>query len=144
MLQVAGEFADGTIATWCDPAAIERVIVPGVCKAAEAAQRPAPRVGAVVAVTVTDALDVARDKAREQFSVYDSLPRYKRMVDLGEGERAADVCVIGNEAEVRRRLRRYADAGLTDLLAAPFVVGEDASASRQRTLECLADAVRDF
>ena len=144
MLQVAGEFADGTIATWCDPVAIERVIVPGVRAAAEAAQRPAPRVGAVVAVTVTDARDAAVEKAREQFAVYDGLPRYKRMVDLGEGERAADVCVIGDETEVRRRLHRYADAGLTDLLAAPFAVGEDLDASRRRTLECLADLVRDF
>lgn len=139
MLQAAGEFAAGTIATWCDPAAIERVIVPGVCKAAQQAQRPAPRVGAVVPVTVTDDLDAARDEAREKFAIYDSIPRYRRMVELGEGERASDVCVIGNERQVRRRLRRYADAGLTDLLAAPFAVGEDVEASRQRTLECLAD-----
>lgn len=144
MLQAAGEFADGTIATWCDPAAIERVIVPTICKAAQATQRPAPRVGAVVPVTVTDDLDAAREIAREKFSIYDSLPRYKRMVDLGDVESACDVCVIGNEIEVRAQLRRYADAGLTDLLAAPFAVGEDSGTSRNRTLECLAGLIRDF
>jgi F420-dependent oxidoreductase-like protein len=138
MLRVAGEVADGTIATWCDEAAIERVIGPGVREAAAAAGRPAPRVGTVLPVVVSDDRTEARRAVAEHFAIYDQIPRYHRMVELGDAASAAAICAVGNEQEVRDRLRAFESAGLTDLLAAPFVVGEDAAASRQRTLECLA------
>ncbi len=44
MLRLAGELADGTIATWGGPRAIGDVIVPGLSAAAAAAGRGAPRV----------------------------------------------------------------------------------------------------
>jgi F420-dependent oxidoreductase-like protein len=139
MLRAAGEVADGTIATWSDEVAIERVIVPTITAAAAGAGRPAPRVGAVVPVAVTDDEDTARAAAAETFAIYDSLPRYQRMVGLGGCERAADVCAIGSERKVRDRLRGFAAAGLTDFLAAPFAFGDDPEGSRQRTLQSLAD-----
>ena len=138
MLKAAGEVADGTIATWCDEGAIERVIGPAVREAAAAAGRPEPRVGAVVPVTVTDDLEAAKKATAEHFATYDAIPRYQRVVALGDGEKAADVCIVGSEKHVRDRLRAFESAGLTDLLAAPFAVGPDKQASRARTLECLA------
>ena len=149
MLRVAGELADGTIATSCDEGAIERVIVPGITAAATAAGRPAPRVGTVLAICVIDAagIEAARKQMTAHFSTYERIPRYARMLDLGDKERMGDVHVVGDEASVRARLRRFRDAGLTDLLAAPFVPqpATDTEAVRQPTLDLLADiAARGF
>ena len=110
------------------------------CEAAGSAAEGAvaaenPRVGAVVPVVVTDDAEEARQAAQQEFAVYETLPRYKRMLALGDGERAADVCLIGDEARVRAGLRRFADAGLTDFLAAPLAV---AGSSWERTAGCLA------
>jgi alkanesulfonate monooxygenase SsuD/methylene tetrahydromethanopterin reductase-like flavin-dependent oxidoreductase (luciferase family) len=60
------------------------------------------------------------------------------MLARGDANGPADVCVIGTEREVERRLRAYAATGITDLLAAVFPVGDDETASRQRTLDFLA------
>ena len=138
MLRVAGEVADGTLATWCDEGAIERVIGPGVREAAAAAGRPAPRVGSVLPVVVSDDVAEARRAVAEHFAIYDQIPRYRRMVELGDADTAAAICAVGNEAQVHARLRAFESAGLTDLLAAPFAIGPDPEASRLRTLECLA------
>ncbi|MCH2169197.1 TIGR03564 family F420-dependent LLM class oxidoreductase [Myxococcota bacterium] len=138
MLRVAGEVADGTIATWCDEAAIERVIGPEIRQAASAAGRPEPRVGTVLPVLVTDDVEGCREALASHFSTYDAIPRYQRMISLGDCDTAAQVCVVGNERHVRERIRSFESAGLTDLLAAPFVIGDDEEACRLRTLECLA------
>ena len=149
MLRVAGALGDGTIATSCDEGAIERVIVPGITKAAADAGRPAPRVGTVLAVCVASGsgLAHARDEMAAHFSTYERIPRYARMLSLGDKERMGDVHIVGDEATVRARLRRFRDAGLTDLLAAPFVPGSsrdgepsaEIEAARRPTLEVLAD-----
>ena len=144
MLRVAGELSDGTLATWCDPRAIERAIRPPLLEAAARAGRPQPRVGAVVPVAVTHDASAARERARERFGIYDSLPRYRRMVELGGGRSAAEVCVVGGERELRARLREYADAGLTDLLAAPLGDGADRAASWRRSAECLASLASEL
>ncbi len=135
MLRAAGECSDGTLATWCDAGAIERVIGPGVREAAAAVGRPEPRVGAVVPVLVTHDPEDARAHAAQKFAIYETLPRYKRVMQLGDAGSVVDVCVIGDEGAVRAALRRYADAGLTDFLAAPLSFGE---ATWERTAECLA------
>jgi F420-dependent oxidoreductase-like protein len=149
MLRVAGELADGTIATSCDEGAIERVLVPGVSTAAAGAGRPAPRVGTVLAICLSDAsgLDAAREQMYAHFSTYERIPRYARMLSLGGKTRMGDVHVVGDEATVRARLRGFRDAGLTDLLAALFVPqpATDTEAARRPTLELLADiASRGF
>lgn len=144
MLQAAGEHSDGTIATSSDEGAIERVIGPGIRNAAAAAGRPEPRVGAVIAVCVAAprALDGAREAMAQHFATYERIPRYARMLALGDKSRMADVHVAGDEAHVRRRLSSFASAGLTDFIAAPFAFGADPEASRRPTLELLADVAR--
>ena len=147
MLRVAGELADGTIATSCDEGAIERIIVPGVSAAAATAGRPAPRVGTVLAVCVAEgsALEAAREAMYAHFATYERIPRYARMLSLGNKERMGDVHICGDETTVRARLRAFAEAGLTDLVAAPFMHGPDPAAqraSRAPTLALLADAAQ--
>jgi alkanesulfonate monooxygenase SsuD/methylene tetrahydromethanopterin reductase-like flavin-dependent oxidoreductase (luciferase family) len=137
MLRAAGACSDGTIATWSNERAIERAIRPELEKAAKDAGRPAPRVGAVVPVVVTDDVDAGRARAAEKFAIYASLPRYQRMAELGGVASPADVCIVGNAAHLRDRLRAFADAGLTDLLAAPLLLGDDRAGSWRRTAEAL-------
>jgi F420-dependent oxidoreductase-like protein len=124
MLRVAGAFSDGVIATWSDEGAIERVVEPAVREAAEAAGRPAPRVAAVVATAIVPASQAAsaRDAAQREFGFYQENPPYKRVVDASNADRIGDICVIGDEEEVARRLRGFRDAGLTEFLAAPYAV----------------------
>lgn len=137
MLAAAGSVSDGTIATWCDPRAIDAVIAPGVRAAAAEVGRPTPTVGAVVPVLVCDDVAAGRAAAREAFAIYDSLPRYRRVVELGEGEHPGDVCVVGGVGELRDALHRFEDAGLTDFLAAPLArLGSD----WQRSADALAEA----
>ena len=139
MLAAAGSVSDGTLATWCDARAIETAIAPGVRAAAEAVGRAAPTIGAVVPVLLADDPAAGRATARRAFEVYASLPRYQRVVDLGEGSHPGDVCLVGDVGELRAGLRRFADAGLTDLLAAPLS-HEGAGASWERTARALAEA----
>jgi alkanesulfonate monooxygenase SsuD/methylene tetrahydromethanopterin reductase-like flavin-dependent oxidoreductase (luciferase family) len=63
------------------------------------------------------------------------------MLDIEGVEGPADIAVFGDEAAVEERLRRLADAGATDLLAAVFPVGPDAQASVARTRELLKSLV---
>jgi 5,10-methylenetetrahydromethanopterin reductase len=138
MLRAAGAHSDGTIATWCNERAIEHAIRPALEQAAKQAGRAAPRVAAVVPVAVADDAAAGRARAAEKFAIYDSLPRYRRMVELGGLASAAEVCILGSARELRDRLRAFADAGLTDLLAAPLELGGDRRSSWRRTAEALA------
>ena len=102
----------------------------------------------MLAVCVTDAagLEAAQEQMTAHFSTYERIPRYARMLDLGDKQRMGDVHVAGDEATVRARLRRFRDAGLTDLIAAPFAPSSaEPEAARRPTLELLADiAARGF
>lgn len=143
MLRAAGALSDGTIATWSNARAIEVAIRPELERAASEAGRVAPRVGAVVPFIVTEDERAGRALAAERFGIFDSLPRYKRMVELGGLSSAADVCIVGDEKTLRDALAAYRDAGLTDFLAAPLCMG-DRAASWQRCAEALAWATEEL
>jgi 5,10-methylenetetrahydromethanopterin reductase len=100
-------------------------------------------VAAVVAVACTDDLDAAREAAAAAFGVYDHIPRYQRVIELGAATRAPDIPVLGDLAMIRARLREYADAGLTDFVAAPFGFGADRAAEWQRTIDALGEIAAD-
>jgi F420-dependent oxidoreductase-like protein len=124
MLRAAGAHSDGVIATWSDEGAIAREIGPPVRKAAESAGRSQPVIAGVVAVAVVPRAktDAARDAAQAEFAFYEGTMPYKRVVEASDAGRIGDICVIGDEDEVARRLQRYRQAGMTDFLAAPFSV----------------------
>ena len=125
MLEAAGGCADGTITTWSNPLAIRENIRPGLEAAAEAAGRPAPRVAAVLPVTISRNPEKARAHAQKTFAIYESLPRYRRMMDLGGVAQVSDLCVIGDRDSVAEQLGAYRSAGVTDFLAAPLASEED-------------------
>ena len=63
------------------------------------------------------------------------------MLDIEGVESPAEVCIVGNEAEVERHIRNLASAGATELIASVLPVGDDAAASVGRTRALLKGLV---
>jgi F420-dependent oxidoreductase-like protein len=138
MLQLAGERTDGTITWMADVRATAEHVVPRITRAAEQAGRPAPRIVAGLPVAVCDDEAEGRERAGTLFQVYEHIPAYRRMLDRGDAGSPSQVAIVGAEPAVEKQLRALADAGVTDLCAAAFAVGDDRDASRERTHGFLA------
>ena len=143
MLRIAGEQASGTILWMADERAISDHVVPRITTAAESAGRPSPRVvaGVPVALCAEGEVDTARAYASEVLGHADFSPNYVRLLEQGDAQDVGDTMAAGDETAVVARLRRYRDAGVTDLAARIVPLGADAAsrgASRRRTQEFLA------
>ncbi|MBX7433266.1 TIGR03564 family F420-dependent LLM class oxidoreductase [Mycobacterium sp. Y57] len=143
MLRIAGERADGTILWMADERTIAEHVVPRISAAADAADRPAPRVvaGVPVALCADDQVDAARAHASEVLGHAHFSPNYVRLLEHGDAEDVGDTMAAGSESSVLERLRRYRDAGVTDLAARVVPLGADLEsrrASRERTQQFLA------
>jgi F420-dependent oxidoreductase-like protein len=143
MLRIAGEQASGTILWLADERAVGEHAVPRITKAAAEAGRPAPRVvtGVPVALCPNDEVDAARDQANRVLghSVYSE--NYQRLLDRGDAKCEGDILAAGDESAVVDRLRRFKDAGTTDLAVRVLALGRDRESrieSRRRTLEFLS------
>lgn len=134
MLGLAGRVADGTVTWMTGPATIESHVVPTITRAAEAAGRPAPRVGVGLPVCVTSDLDAARQRAARIFELYGTLPSYRAMLDREGVSGPGDVAVVGDEDGVRDQLAALAAIGATDFVANVFGSSEE----RTRTWALLA------
>jgi F420-dependent oxidoreductase-like protein len=139
-LRASGELADGILPYLAGPRALAEHIVPAVNKAAEAAGRPAPRIVALVSGVVTDDADSVRDKVAERLAFYERIPSYARVIELSGGRRAADVAVIGDERMVAAEVRRYRDAGATEVVFSGTEVAGDTD--RRRTWELLGELAK--
>ncbi|GAA3564521.1 TIGR03564 family F420-dependent LLM class oxidoreductase [Amycolatopsis ultiminotia] len=115
-LQVTGELADGTLPYLASPRVLGEHLVPTITKAAEQANRPAPRIIAFVGGTVTDDVDAVREKALRDMAFYDQIPSYQRVVSLAGATRAGELAVIGDEKHVANAVRSYFDAGATEVV----------------------------
>ncbi|MGW2031508.1 LLM class F420-dependent oxidoreductase [Streptomyces sp. NPDC001811] len=139
-LKVSGELADGILPYLAGPRALADHIVPAVTAAAEAAGRPSPRIVALVPSVVTDDVDAVRARATEALAFYERIPSYARVIGLSGGRRAADLAVIGDERTVEAEVRRYRDAGATEVVfSATEIAGE---AARRRTWRLLGALAR--
>jgi F420-dependent oxidoreductase-like protein len=131
-LAVAGRLADGTTLAWVGPKTIREHIAPRIRAAAEAAERPVPRIIATLPVCVTSEPDRVRARIGESLALYGQLPSYRAMFEREGVDGPADVAIVGSAAEVRDRLGGMADAGVTDFAASEFVLnGEERSATRE-------------
>jgi F420-dependent oxidoreductase-like protein len=115
-LRVTGELADGTLPYLAGPRTLGEHIVPQITAAAERAGRPAPRIVALVSGVVTDDVDAAREAAAAQTAFYDRVPSYQRVIELEGAAKAADLVEIGDEAAIAAAVRRYLDAGATEVV----------------------------
>jgi F420-dependent oxidoreductase-like protein len=139
LLRVAGAVADGTILWMGNARAVESHVGPRIGKAAAEAGRPSPRIVAGLPVAVHDDVAEARAVAARQFAVYGQLPNYQRILAHGDAAGPADAAIVGDEATVAAQLQGLVDAGATDVWAAIFPVGDDASGSRRRTRALLQE-----
>jgi F420-dependent oxidoreductase-like protein len=143
MLRMAGERAGGTILWMADERAIGDYVVPRIAEAAAAAGRSGIRVvaGVPVALCSNREIDDARTYASEVLGHADFSPNYVRLLEHGDADDVGDTMAAGDESTIFKRLRRYRDAGVTDLAARAVPLGDDAKArseSRRRTHDFLA------
>ncbi|MGV0801989.1 LLM class F420-dependent oxidoreductase, partial [Mycolicibacterium elephantis] len=120
-----------------------------ITEAAESSGRSGIRVVAGVPVTLCAERDVdgARTYASEVLGHADFSPNYVRLLEHGDAEDVGDTMAAGDEAAILARLRRYRDAGVTDLAARVVPLGDNAAerlASRRRTQEFVASLASEF
>jgi F420-dependent oxidoreductase-like protein len=149
MLALAGEHAEGTVLWLADERAVAEHVVPRITKAAEAAGRPAPRVVAGVPVChcAPGEVDAARVRANRIHGQAEVSPNYRRLLEHGDAKDVGDLCAAGDETAILARLRRFADAGVTDLSVRLLPIGDgrdELVASKRRTRDLVAALVAEL
>jgi F420-dependent oxidoreductase-like protein len=119
-LQVTGELADGTLPYLAGPRTIAEFIEPAIAKAAADAGRPKPRIIAAVPVLVSDDVDAAHAVAAQELTFYETIPSYQKVIAREGIASVADLAAIGPAESVVRQLKRYLDAGATDVVLSPL------------------------
>ncbi|MFH8727655.1 TIGR03564 family F420-dependent LLM class oxidoreductase [Streptomyces termitum] len=139
-LRVSGELAHGILPFLAGPRALAEHIVPAVTEAARAAGRPAPRIVALVPGAVTADPEAARRRAADVLGFYETIPSYQRALALSGVDHAADLAVLGDEEAVAAEVRRYTDAGATEVVFTATDLGGEAD--RRRTWSLLGELSR--
>lgn len=143
MLKLAGERAAGTSLWLADERTIESHVVPTISRAAEALGRPAPRIlaGVPVCLCRDDEIDAAVERTNRVLSEVVDSPNYQKLMEHGDARAIGDVLVCGSEATMEKRMRSFANAGVTDFNARIVPLGGDRNALRasaERTREFLS------
>nr|WP_242606738.1 LLM class flavin-dependent oxidoreductase [Protofrankia symbiont of Coriaria ruscifolia] len=138
MLRIAGELADGTVTVWTTPETVADYIGPTLTRAASAAGRPVPRIVATVVASVTADVGGVRQQVADQMGFAAQFASYRSMFDRQRMSGLHETVVAGDETAVARAVRRYAAAGVTELLVSPVGSEKDV----MRTIGLLA-SVRD-
>jgi F420-dependent oxidoreductase-like protein len=149
MLKLCGERTNGTILWMADERAISTHVIPHLNSAAEKAGRPAPRViaGIPLCLCADSEIDVAVARTNRILSEAEVSPNYQKLLDHGDARTVGDILVAGSEATIERRIRGFADAGVTDISVRVVPIGdnrEDLIASSKRTRELLASLASSF
>ncbi len=140
-LRAAGELADGTLPYLAGPGSLESLIVPAITAAAAAAGRPAPRIAAGVPASVTADPDGARAYAYRYLGGNARNPSYQAALEREGIGHPADLALVGDEETVAAGLRRYLDAGATDVRVSPAAFATDEE--RLRTWRLVGELARD-
>ncbi|MCA2207820.1 LLM class F420-dependent oxidoreductase [Nocardia rosealba] len=149
MLRIAGERADGTVLWMADERAVGDHVVPRITKAAETAGRPRPRVvaGLPICLCRPDEVQEAKARANRILGEAEVSPNYQRLLEAGDARDIGDICVAGDEQAVAAGIRRYADAGATDISVRLLPIGgtrDELVASKRRTREMIAALAQDL
>jgi F420-dependent oxidoreductase-like protein len=132
MLRVAGELTDGVVTWMTGPRTLAEHIVPSVVTAAGGGR---PRIVAGLPVCVTADEAGVRERIAGRFALAGQVAEYRATLDREGAAGPQDVAIVGDETGVARAVRRLAEAGVTEFLAAPF--GE--AAEQERTVGVLAE-----
>ncbi|HJQ44918.1 MAG TPA: TIGR03564 family F420-dependent LLM class oxidoreductase [Amycolatopsis sp.] len=134
-LRVSAELADGILPFLAGPKTLGEHLVPAVSRNAVRQQR----IVAFVSGVVTSDVDGARENALRRLAFYDRFPSYQRVVTLEGAARAAELAVIGDEETVAAEVKRYFEAGATEVVfSSTDLAGE---ADQVRTLRLLGELV---
>jgi F420-dependent oxidoreductase-like protein len=137
MLQLTGRVADGTY-TWCvGPDTLASHIIPTISAAAEAAERPTPRIIAGLPVCVTDDPAAVQAQVAKEMVMYGYLPSYRAMMDREGVAGPADLAIVGTASEVTDRLGHLAEIGVTDFAAVEAGTNPDEIANTRAALRSL-------
>ena len=148
-LTIAGERADGTVLWMADERSVAEHVVPRITKAADNAGRPAPRIvaGIPVCLCAASEVDAARERANRILGEAEVSPNYQRLLGYGDAKDVGDICAAGDEDAILARLRRFADAGVTDLSVRLLPIGDNRDelvASKRRTREMIASLATEL
>jgi hypothetical protein len=92
-------------------------------------------------------VDEARAYAGEVLGHADYSPNYVGLLEHGDAQDIGDTRAVGDESSVPARLRRYRDAGVTDLAVRVVPLGQDVrarGAARRGTQEFVASLFSEF
>ena len=145
MLKLAGERASGTVLWLADERTIASHIVPQITKAAAIGGPARPRAswpGVPVCLCSDDQVD-GGDRAHQPDPERGRRrhPTTRASWSTATPETIGDVLICGSEATMEKRLRGFAEAGVTDLNCRIVPLGEgrdEIKASAERTREFLA------
>lgn len=126
MLRLAGERTDGTLLWMADERAIASHITPTITRAAESAGRPAPRIiaGIPMCLCRDQEIDLAVARTNRILAEAEVSPNYQRLLELGDARNVGDILAAGSESTIQKRLRAFADAGVTDVSVRVVPIGE--------------------
>ncbi len=149
MLALCGERADGTILWMADERAIATHVVPNLTRAAEAANRPAPRVVAGIPVCLCgdDEIEAAVARTNRILAEAEVSPNYQKLLEHGDARNVGDILAAGSESTIVARLQAFADAGVTDISVRVVPIGENREelvASSKRTRGLLGSLASSF
>jgi len=123
MLELARELADGVVVTWITPRMIAETITPHTA--------PGARVVAQLITLLSPDPDRARAGLADRRTAVGQMPAYRASLGRAGLSGRSDTVVIGDETAVADALKRYEDAGVTDLIVSPLN-------ERSRTLDLLS------
>ena len=139
-LRAAGELADGTLPYLAGPRSLDSLIVPAITAAAASAGRPAPVIAAGVPASVTSDPERARAHAFEALGGYARNDSYAAVLEREGISHAADLALVGDEETVAAGIRRYLNAGATDVRVSPAAFATDEE--RLRTWRLVGELAR--
>ena len=71
-----------------------------------------------------DEVDVAVARTNRILAEAEVSPNYQRLLDHGDATSVGDILAAGSEATVEKRLRSFADAGVTDVSVRVVPIGD--------------------
>ena len=98
--------------------------------------------GIPVCLCATNEVDAARERANRILGEAEVSPNYQRLLENGDARDVGDICAAGDEEAILARMRRFADAGVTDLSVRLLPIGDNRDeliASKRRTREMISE-----
>ncbi|GAA3434402.1 LLM class flavin-dependent oxidoreductase [Kutzneria kofuensis] len=122
MLGIADDLTDGTLLVWTTAKGVAELVAPRLHD---------KEIVLTALVAVTDDVDGLQAQLAAQFAPVAGLSNYRRHLDRQGLDNVVETAIVGDEKTVRQELRRFEEAGVTELLVS--VAGPD----RERTLAAL-------